>query len=211
MGEGQLLKPEEICTILRGELKEENYAIITSHPLFVQYGEMAIPYIGAKVASQQSLYPHFRTETIQQWIGQLIAILQQVLQQTAGGCFNFKDVVIDIEYPIIGDRYKCSICPDWDCCTACEPQHDHPLIKFKKASKDHRNASFNGLTEIVRQLGDSKKEVNKDNEEKEAPSGDVGDIDLYDERVPDCICGAKMVCVVGNKAYGDCSVVFCDG
>merc|ERR1712233_268184 len=36
-------------------------------------------------------------------------------------------------------------------------------------------------------------------------------IDLYDERVPDCICGAKMVCVVGNKAYGDCSVVFCDG
>lgn len=231
--EGQLLKPQEICTMLRGELEEDQYALITSHPLFVQYGEMAIPYIGAKVTSQQSLYPHFRTETIQQWIGQLIAILQQVLQQTAGGCFNFKDVVIDIEYPaktdtgkvihfgvecdlcgqypIIGDRYKCSICPDWDCCTACEPQHDHPLIKFKKASKDHRNASFNGLTEIVRQLGDSKvvpKVVNKDNEEKEAP---IGDIDLYDERVPDCICGAKMVCVVGNKAYGDCSVVFCDG
>merc|ERR1711997_706605 len=231
--EGQLLTPQEICTMLRGELEEDQYALITSHPLFVRYGEMAIPYIGAKVASQQSLYPHFRTETIQQWIGQLIAILQQVLQQTAGGCFNFKDVVIDIEYPaktdtgkvihfgvecdlcgqypIIGDRYKCSICPDWDCCTACEPQHDHPLIKFKKASKDHRNASFNGLTEIVRQLGDSKvakKVVNKDNEEKEAP---IGDIDLYDERVPDCICGAKMVCVVGNKAYGDCSVVFCDG
>merc|ERR1712228_158489 len=101
----------------------------------------------------------------------------------------------------------CSICPDWDCCSACEPQHDHPLIKFKKASKDHRNASFNGLTEIVRQLGDSNV-VNKDNEEKEAS---IGDIDLYDERVPDCICGAKMVCVVGNKAYGDCHVVFCDG
>merc|ERR1711971_150686 len=77
--EGQLLKPQEICTMLRGELEEDQYALITSHPLFVQYGEMAIPYIGAKVASQQSLYPHFRTETIQQWIGQLIAILQQVL------------------------------------------------------------------------------------------------------------------------------------
>merc|ERR1711971_1052234 len=40
---------------------------------------------------------------------------------------------------------------------------------------------------------------------------DISGIDLYDEKVPDCICGAKMVCVVGNKAYGDCSVVFCDG
>merc|ERR1719293_43156 len=128
-------------------------------------------------------------DTIKTWINQLIQMLYQVLQQSERtiGC-SFKDIVIDIEYPaktdtgkvihfgvecdlcgqypIIGDRYKCSICPDWDCCTACEPKHDHPLIKFKKASKDHRNASFNGLTEIVRQLGDSKKEVNKDNEEK---------------------------------------------
>merc|ERR1711997_967158 len=172
--EGQLLTPQEICTMLRGELEEDQYALITSHPLFVRYGEMAIPYIGAKVASQQSLYPHFRTETIEQWIQQLIAILQQVLQQTAGGCPSFKDMVIDIEYPamtdtgkvihfgvecdlcgqypIIGDRYKCSVCEDWDCCQACEPQHDHPLIKFKKASKNHQGTSFKGLTEIVRQL-----------------------------------------------------------
>jgi len=60
-------------------------------------------------------------------------------------------------------------------------------------------------------LKNSKKvEDQLDNEEKEHEVA-IGDIDLYDERVPDCICGAKMVCVMGNKAYGDCSVVFCDG
>merc|ERR1719238_1600327 len=250
--------------MMRAELEKEEYQMVTGHPLYTKFGGLAIPYIAAKVAAQQSLYPHFRTETIQQWIQQLIAILQQVLNRTAGGCCSFKDVVIDIEYPamtdtgkvihfgvecdlcgqypIIGDRYKCSMCEDWDCCQACEPQHDHPLIKFKKASKNHQNASFKGLTEIVRQLSDQ--QSGKVQEEKTEPvvnpmvdpmvdpmvsslmfkgltepavdpmmsslMDDISGIDLYDEKVPDCICGAKMECVRGNQAYGSCSVVFCD-
>merc|ERR1712154_593096 len=236
LANGKVYKQNEIVSMLMAEIGHPKYAQITAHPLYRKYASLAIPYLAKKICAQQSLYAHFGAQTIQNWIKQFMALMVQVFKQSAvsnKGLCAFKNLIVDIEYPpitdagevihfgvecdlcgmypIIGDRYKCSICPDWDCCTACEPKHDHPLIKFKKASKDHRNASFNGLTEIVRQLGDSKKEVNKDNEEKEAPSGDVGDIDLYDERVPDCICGAKMVCVVGNKAYGDCSVVFCDG
>merc|ERR1712087_104856 len=60
--------------------------------------------------------------------------------------------------------------------------------------------------------GDSNKDSKEESKESvEDVSSGIGDIDLYDEKVPDCICGAKMVCVTGNKAYGDCSVVFCDG
>lgn len=37
--------------------------------------------------------------------------------------------------PIIGFRYKCSVCPDYDLCTNCEAknvhQADHPLIKMR--------------------------------------------------------------------------------
>jgi len=241
------LETQDIVAMMRAELDKKDYQEVTAHPLYAKFGGLAIPYIAAKIASQQSLYPHFRTETIQQWIQQLIAILQQVLQQTAGGCPSFKDVVIDIEYPamtdtgkvihfgvecdlcgqypIIGDRYKCSMCEDWDCCQACEPQHDHPLIKFKKASKNHQNASFKGLTEIVRQLsGDAAPvRVEKVEEQKdEAPAPDVmssildgiSGINMEDDLfgdAPDCICGAKMECVIGLSAYGGCSVVFCDG
>lgn len=226
--------------MLRAELEKDEYRVITGHPLYSKFGGIAVPYIAHKIASQQSLYPHFRTETIQQWIQQLLLLLQQVLDQTAGGCCSFKDVVIDIEYPamtdtgkvihfgvecdlcgqypIIGDRYKCSICEDWDCCTACEPQHDHPLIKFKKASKNHQNASFKGLTEIVRQLSTGSPSVPEEEKKAEQVAdpvmsslmGDISGIDLYDEKVPDCICGSKMVCVRGVSAYGGCSVVFCD-
>merc|ERR1719326_2079410 len=187
--------------MMKAELKKDGYQVITAHPLYVKFGGMAIPYIAAKIASQQSLYPHFRTESIQQ----LVVILQQVLQQTAGGCHSFKDVVIDIEYPamtdtgkvihfgvecdlcgqypIIGDRYKCSICPDWDCCTQCEPKHDHPLIKYKKCSKQHQNASFKGLSEIFGKLSHAETESKAEDDFA----------DIYDnEAVVDCICGAKM-------------------
>merc|ERR1719499_1421375 len=250
---------------------------------------MAVLYIAHKIAAQQSLYPHFRTTTIQQWIQQMIGILREVLNRTAGGCFSFKDVVIDIEYPamtdtgkvihfgvecdkcgqypIIGDRYKCAIREDYDLCEACEPQHDQPMIKFKKASKNHKNASFKGLTEIVRQLSNEPlvrrvievpaaseaqmakyvkmvkvgvpvhavkqlmklgnadpalldealaKAASNLVQEKEQVlvtniMDEISGIDLYDENVPDCMCGAKMQCVQGVSAYNDCSTVYCDG
>jgi len=101
------------------------------------------------------------------------------------------------QYPIIGDRYKCTICSDWDCCSECEPKHDHPLIKFKKSSKNHQNAVFKGLTEIVGRLNGMN-------------DADVGDIDIYDDIVCDCICGAKMECVQAKRAYKRCNTVYCD-
>merc|ERR1719400_31724 len=199
------------------EINNKQFNVITSHPLYGKFGKLAIPYIANKIGAQQSLYPHFRLNTIKNWISQLIQMLFQVLQQTADskGC-AFKDIVIDIEYPaktdtgkvihfgvecdlcgqypIIGDRYKCTICSDWDCCTECEPKHDHPLIKFKKSSKNHENASFEGLTEIIKQFNVS----------------DVADIDIYDDIVVDCICGSKMDCVQAKKAYKRCNTVYCD-
>jgi len=37
-------------------------------------------------------------------------------------------------YPIVGIRYKCYVCPDFDYCEKCEAtkEHPHPFIKFKK-------------------------------------------------------------------------------
>lgn len=100
---GQVLKASDISSMITVELQNEKYRVITSHPLYSGYGAMAIPYIAHKIADQQALYPHFRTETIQQWIQQLIGMLQQVLKQTQGGGFSVKDVVIDIEYPPMTD------------------------------------------------------------------------------------------------------------
>jgi hypothetical protein len=35
---------------------------------------------------------------------------------------------------LVGVRFKCTVCPDYDVCSACEPAHDasHPLIKIKQ-------------------------------------------------------------------------------
>jgi len=35
--------------------------------------------------------------------------------------------------PIVGDRYKCSVCKDFDFCSKCEQEkaHDHPFLKIK--------------------------------------------------------------------------------
>jgi hypothetical protein len=37
--------------------------------------------------------------------------------------------------PIVGDRYKCAVCKDFDYCAKCEENmgHEHPFLKIKKA------------------------------------------------------------------------------
>jgi hypothetical protein len=39
------------------------------------------------------------------------------------------------ESPIIGVRYKCAVCKNFDYCANCEEKldHDHPFLKIKKA------------------------------------------------------------------------------
>ena len=40
--------------------------------------------------------------------------------------------------PIVGVRYKCSVCPDFDFCENCEAskEHAHPFIKLRKADEN---------------------------------------------------------------------------
>eukprot|EP00826_Nyctotherus_ovalis_P000440 TRINITY_DN0_c501_g1_i9.p1 TRINITY_DN0_c501_g1~~TRINITY_DN0_c501_g1_i9.p1 ORF type:complete len:289 (-),score=58.77 TRINITY_DN0_c501_g1_i9:47-913(-) len=41
--------------------------------------------------------------------------------------------------PIVGVRYKCSVCPDYDLCSHCEEAygHNHLLLKLRSAQKDN--------------------------------------------------------------------------
>ena len=55
----QRLRADEIASILMTEIKASKYEPITSHPLYRKYAHLAIPYIGKKIAVQQSLYAHF--------------------------------------------------------------------------------------------------------------------------------------------------------
>ena len=41
--------------------------------------------------------------------------------------------------PIVGTRYKCCICDDFDLCSSCEAKgthNDHPLVKLTKQDYD---------------------------------------------------------------------------
>ena len=81
------------------------------------------------------------------------------------------------------------------------------MIKFKKSSKNHANASFKGLTEIIKRL--SPENDNNDDEQKN-DDNNIDDIDIYDDMVVDCICGTKMQCIQAKKAYNKCKTVYCD-
>jgi hypothetical protein len=43
------------------------------------------------------------------------------------------------QFPLVGVRYKCSVCPDYDLCSKCESKNihpdDHPLIKLKEGPR----------------------------------------------------------------------------
>jgi hypothetical protein len=55
--------------------------------------------------------------------------------------------------PIVGTRYKCTICPDFDLCESCEAkgahQAEHPLVKLKQAR--HRRGM--GFRRFMRRAG----------------------------------------------------------
>jgi len=42
------------------------------------------------------------------------------------------------QFPIVGVRYKCSVCPDFDYCETCEANvdHPHPFIKIKSPEQE---------------------------------------------------------------------------
>merc|ERR1712087_119195 len=213
---GVTYKTEDIAKMLMAHIKDNKYEAITSHALYQKYAALAVPFVAAKIASKQSLYAHFKWQTIADWIKQLLNMFVQVLDKGV----SFKDVVIDIEfpsqtdsgetihfgvecdlcamYPIIGDRYKCTVRSDWDCCSKCEATRkcDYPLIKYKKASRQHKNASFNGLQEMFGKLS-----MDNVSEKKE---------DAVCGGVVDCICGAKMEYVRARDAYKRCNTVYCD-
>merc|ERR1719295_650726 len=241
---GRLLEIEEISALLVRELKQKRFTVITSHALYQKLAALAIPLVARKVHAQQHLYPHFNLSTIKTWVTQLLGMLTQVVQQMQGKHCRFRDVVIDIEYPaktdtgkvihfgvecdlcgmypIIGDRYKCSICEDWDCCSACEPQHDHPLIKFKKSSKKYGNA-FKGLAEMMQKLSVQPEAKPEPKVQEQVPEvcdekKDVLEVDAAPQEEREepvsmevsCICGVKLMRVAAQQAYVSGAEVFCD-
>jgi len=224
-----------------GLTEKDEFSLIVAHPLFVKYGPFVIPHIARKMAAQQNLYQHFRLETIKTWIGQLMAMLKGGIVQfsTTGKCI-MKDLIVDIEFPdktdtgkaihfgvqcdlcnecpIIGDRYKCAVCADWDCCSKCEPKHDHPLLKLKQRMKNYVkcNADWSGMKEVLnsKQMNqkmqdiaasgaDEQKNENQDQVDKKR------DIQTDEQEVL-CTCGCPLVLVVAKKAYRNCNTVFCD-
>jgi hypothetical protein len=54
------------------------------------------------------------------------------------------------QFPLVGVRYKCSVCPDYDLCSKCESKNvhpdDHPLIKLKEGPRQdvHRGVMCDG-------------------------------------------------------------------
>jgi hypothetical protein len=48
--------------------------------------------------------------------------------------------------PIVGNRFKCSVCPDFDLCESCEEKQEHPvdhfLIKFREPKERRGHGRF---------------------------------------------------------------------
>eukprot|EP01006_Ploeotia_vitrea_P054482 TRINITY_DN67890_c0_g1_i1.p2 TRINITY_DN67890_c0_g1~~TRINITY_DN67890_c0_g1_i1.p2 ORF type:complete len:116 (-),score=2.85 TRINITY_DN67890_c0_g1_i1:431-778(-) len=65
--------------------------------------------------------------------------------------------------PIVGNRYKCSVCPDFDYCEKCEAEkeHSHPFLKIKKPELAPK-AIFVSLEDNIEQMVNQVKEVHWD-------------------------------------------------
>jgi len=67
-------------------------------------------------------------------------------------------------YPIVGDRYKCTVCYNFDLCDSCEANkgesHGHPMIKHRKPVENTGNPFMNFFGGLGIGIG-GKKRFNK--------------------------------------------------
>jgi hypothetical protein len=52
--------------------------------------------------------------------------------------------------PILGPRYKCAVCPDFDYCERCETtkEHNHPFLKIRRPEQMPINLYMSGAEEF---------------------------------------------------------------
>ena len=192
-----VLKIEEIIASII------NASQCVHHPLYVNYGNILVPLIAEKIFVQQSVYQYFKLDTLQKWFKKVRNNLCETISQSEYNDFErIRNEIATVQFPldtdygkaihfgmkcneckcapIVGERYKCSICAEVNLCEKCEKNHNprHPLMQFKKSAK---------VTSIV-----------VCREEKECGS------EL------ECICGAKMEYVLAKTAYNWCTFILCD-
>jgi len=90
-----------------------------------------------------------RTELIQKTISETTRAIERSLNsdvekpknETVHNGFTCNECAV---FPIIGERYRCTICYDYDLCSKCEEilgeAHKHPFVKYR--TNDHRGANF---------------------------------------------------------------------
>ena len=113
-------------------------------------------------------------------------------------------------YAVIGDRYMCSICEDWDCCSACESQHNHPLIKSKKSSKKSSSSAEMMQKLSVKPEAEAGAEAQKQEQvvHKEEKQGMLEEATHVDPEqgaemvlVSEVECGTQLLCVATKQTY----------